>query len=89
MQGLSADAWIQAQIDAAVAPYVGRLPAAEIAWMRERLAETLATEPRAKDLAARARPRPVVDESGEVRVGPAAEVGQSAPAAKVPRGRAG
>lgn len=66
MQGLLADPWIRAQIDAAVEPYVGRLPAEEIAWMREQLAETLATEPGAADLLRRARPRAPVERSGEV-----------------------
>ncbi len=73
MQGLLADPWIRAQIDAAVAPYVGRLPAEEIAWMRERLAETLASEPGAADLLKRARPRAVVEQSGEVLCAPFSE----------------
>ena len=86
MQGPSADGWIQSQIDAAVAPYVGRLSAEDIAWMRARLAETLATDLRAKDLLQRARPR-VVEKSGEVRCGPGAE--ESAPASPARRGRTG
>jgi hypothetical protein len=81
MDGLLADPWIQAQIDAAVAPYVGRLPAEEIAWMRERLAEALATEKRGQDLVRRARPR-VVERSGEVVRGEAAP-----PAPQARRGR--
>lgn len=73
MQGLDTDPlapdpWIEAQIDAAVAPYVGRLPAAEIAWMRDRLAEALMTERRGQELVRRARPR-VVERSGEVHTG--------------------
>ncbi|WP_437280667.1 hypothetical protein WME90_08925 [Sorangium sp. So ce375] len=58
------DPWIAAQIDAAVAPYVGRLPAHEIAWMREQLAEVLQHDEEAGRLLRRAHPREV-DESGE------------------------
>lgn len=65
MDRLLSDPWIAAQIDAAVAPYVGSVSPDEIAWMRERLAEVLATDPGAAELLAAARPR-VVDESGEV-----------------------
>jgi len=63
---LLADPWIAAQVDAAVAPYRGRLPEEELAWMRDQLAENLATDERAARLLRRARP-PVVLESGEVR----------------------
>jgi len=68
MNPLLADPWIAAQIEAAVAPYVGRLSTGEVAWMREQLAETLATDERAALLLHRARP-PIVEESGEVRRG--------------------
>jgi hypothetical protein len=68
MLGPLADPWIQAQLDAAVAPYVGRLPAEEIAWMRERLSEALATERRGTELVRRAKPR-FVEKSGEVESG--------------------
>lgn len=84
MHGLDTDPWIEAQIDAAVAPYAGRLPAEEIAWMRERLAEALATERLGQELVRRARPR-VVERSGEVATGGAAE----APAKPRRRGRTG
>jgi hypothetical protein len=57
-----ADPWIAAQIDAAVAPYVGRLPAHEVAWMREQLAEVLARDPKAAPLLRGAR---APDQSGE------------------------
>jgi hypothetical protein len=87
MQGNPVDPWIQAQIDAAIAPYVAWLPADDIAWMRERLAETLAEDPRAKDLAGRARPRAVVEESGEVRCGPLSE--EAAPVVNPRRNRSG
>lgn len=66
MQGQDVDPWLEAQIDAAVAPYVARLPPEEIAWMRDRLFEALTTERRGQELARRARPR-VVEHSGEVR----------------------
>ena len=62
----SDDLWLTAQIDAAVAPYIGRLSEGEIAWMREQLAEVLAGDPGAAKLVRRARPV-TVDESGEVR----------------------
>jgi hypothetical protein len=65
---LLADPWVAAQVDAAVAPYVGRLPAAEVAWMRDQLAETLSTDERAAKLLRRARPT-VIERSGEVRRG--------------------
>ncbi|WP_437488329.1 hypothetical protein WME75_08530 [Sorangium sp. So ce1014] len=58
------DPWIAAQVDAAVAPYVGRLPAEEVAWMREQLAEVLLHDEEAIRLLRRAQPREV-DESGE------------------------
>ena len=87
MQGLLADPWIRSQIDAAVAPYVGRLPAEEIAWMREQLAETLASEPQAADLLRRARPRAAVEQSGEVTVKPFSE--EAAREERVRRDRTG
>ena len=70
MSSLLSDPWIATQVEAAVAPYVGRLPASEIAWMRERLAETLDSDPRAAELLRRAHPREV-DESGDIAVGDA------------------
>jgi hypothetical protein len=66
MHPLLEDAWVAEQVDAAVAPYVGRLSAPEVAWMRDQLAETLATDARAAQLLRRAEPVDV-DESGEVR----------------------
>jgi len=62
------DPWIAARVEEAVQPYVGRLPAAQLAWMREQLAEILAAEPEAADLLRRAHPR-VADTSGEVPQG--------------------
>lgn len=66
MHPLLSDPWIAAHVEAAVAPYVGRLSAGEIAWMREQLAETIASDERAQHLAWRAR-SVEVNESGEVR----------------------
>lgn len=66
MHPLLADPWIAAQVEAAVAPYVGRLSAGELAFMRDQLAETLASDDRAQRLARRTRPIHV-DESGEVQ----------------------
>lgn len=62
---LLSDPWIAQQIDEAVAPYVGVLPPAQIAWMREQLAETLAGDEGAARLLHRAHPRSV-DISGEL-----------------------
>lgn len=66
MHPLLEDPWIAAQVDAAVALYEGRFSAAEVAWMRDQLAETLASDERAALLLRRARPVHV-QESGEVR----------------------
>ncbi len=68
MHPLLADPWIAARIDAAVAPYVGRLPPDQVAWMREQLAETLASDETGKELLARAKPA-LVEQSGEVTRG--------------------
>jgi hypothetical protein len=65
MRLLASDPWIAAQIDGIVAPYSGRLTAREIAWIREQLAVTLASDERAAALAKAAAPRQV-EESGEV-----------------------
>lgn len=85
MEGLDTDPWLEAQLDAAVAPYVSRLPAEEIAWMRDRLAEALMTERRGLELLRRARPR-FVERSGEVPTDAGAQA-----AARTPerRGRTG
>jgi len=69
MHPLLADEWIRAQVDAAVKPFIGALPADRIAWMREQLAETLATNPDAALLLRRAHPHPV-EKSGEVAASP-------------------
>jgi hypothetical protein len=76
MPDSSDDLWLTAQIEAAVAPYKDRLSEAEIAWMREQLAEVLAGDPAASTLVRRARPI-TVDESGEVRRGPGGKVVQT------------
>ncbi len=79
MHPLLSDPFVVAQIDAAVAPYKGRLSEGEIAWMRERLAETLDKDPRAAKLLHRSRPVKV-EQSGEVSQG-----GAAAPAPGVKR----
>jgi len=90
---LLADAWVAAQVDAAVAPYVGRLPASDVAWMRDQLAETLSTDERAAKALRRAKP-PTIDRSGEVRRGgveePAgdADAGRSAQVRELKRPKA-
>jgi len=58
------DPWIAAQVDAALAPYQGRLPARDLAWMREQLAELLARDEHAARLLRNAHPREA-DRSGE------------------------
>jgi hypothetical protein len=83
MHPLLEDAWVAAQVDAAVAPYVGRLSAAEVAWMRDQLAETLASDERGATLLRRAEPLEV-DESGEVR-----RDRRGAPSARQGRSKAG
>jgi hypothetical protein len=65
MTSLLADPWVKSQIDRAVAPYVGRLPEREIAWMREELAEILASDERAAAVLRGAMPREV-DQSGDI-----------------------
>lgn len=59
------DVWLEAEVEAAVAPYVGVLPEEELGWMRERLRETLQSDAEAASLAHAARPRHV-DQSGTV-----------------------
>jgi hypothetical protein len=66
MHPLLEDPWIAAQIEAAVAPYEGSLSAEELAWMRDQIAETLATDEKAALLLRRARPVRA-EESGELR----------------------
>lgn len=88
MHTLLEDPWVAAQIDAAVAPYVNRLPAREVAWMREQLAETLASNDKAANLLRRARPA-VVEESGEVRRGTSAKAAGVTPIGVARRSKAG
>ncbi len=66
MHPLLEDPWIAAQIEAAIAPYAGRLSEEELAWMRDQLAETMASDEKAALLLRRARPV-MISESGEVR----------------------
>ena len=70
------DPWIAARIEAAVAPYVGRVSAEELAWMKEQMAASLVEHEKAAKLLRRARPA-VVDESGEVRKDGAASDGDA------------
>ena len=80
---LLSDPWIAARIDEALAPYVGRLPANEVAWMREQLVETLSNDEHAASVLRAALPRHV-DQSGEVaKDGSSAE--EAAPAKKKAR----
>ncbi|EYF02405.1 hypothetical protein [Chondromyces apiculatus] len=61
---LLSDPWIAEQIESAVAPYAGRLPARELDWMREQLAEMLTHDEHASRLLRQAHPREV-EQSGE------------------------
>jgi len=63
MHTLLDDPWVAAQVDAAIAPYVGKLSETDLAWMRDQLAETLAEDAYAASLVRRAHPR-VSDQSG-------------------------
>jgi hypothetical protein len=56
----------EALADKAMAPYAGRLPAAQLARMRAALIDALATHPNAHRLVAQLARRPVVERSGEV-----------------------
>jgi hypothetical protein len=62
------EAWLAKQVDAALAPYVGKLAEADLAWMREQLTDRLRTDRDLALLAHRAEPR-TVDESGEIYYG--------------------
>jgi hypothetical protein len=81
MHPLLADPWIAEQIDRAVAPYVGKLSADEIGWMREQLADELASNDQASAVLRRAQPR-VVDQSGEVARDPEVAAIEPQPARK-------
>jgi hypothetical protein len=60
------DPFVAQEIDAALQPYAHALSAAELAWMRDQLAETLANDPDARRVLDAAHPRNEdVDESGE------------------------
>ena len=58
------DPFIATQIDAALEPYATLLDDAELAWMRERLAEQLLLDPTLTRVLDAAFPRDI-DESGE------------------------
>jgi hypothetical protein len=79
MNPLLSDPWISQRVDEALAPYIGRLPASDVAWMREQLAETLSNDEHAAAVLRAALPRHV-DQSGEVAHG--SEQAEKAPAVK-------
>jgi hypothetical protein len=90
MQLLASDPWIAAQIDEVVAPYVGRLPARDVAWIRDQLAETLIADEHAARLLKAAHPRDNVDESGEIGGGRPEDANPNVSAAPTPvRSKAG
>ncbi len=59
------DPFVAAEIEAALAPYIDRLPAEQLEWMREQLAMALQDDPAARAALDGAHPRAEVDESGE------------------------
>ena len=90
MRLLVSDPWIAAQIDEVVAPYVGRLPARDIAWIRDQLAETLIADEHAARLLKAAHPHNNVDESGEIGGDLPEDADPTIPAAHTPvRSKAG
>lgn len=58
--------WLADMVDAAVAPYRGRVSDEDLAWMREELAARLVDDPELSRLADDARDRGPVDESGKI-----------------------
>lgn len=79
MNPLLSDPWISQRVDEALAPYIGRLPASDVAWMREQLAETLSNDEHAAAVLRAALPRHV-EQSGEVVQG--TDQAEKAPAVK-------
>ena len=61
----SDDPFVAEEIRMALQPYVHRLSAEDLAWMRAQLTELLAQDPEARTLLERAHPRGTVDRSGE------------------------
>ena len=72
MHVLLADPWVSRQIDQALKPYAGRMSGTELGWMREQLAELLASDEHAALLVRRAHPR-LVEQSGEIGFEPIAD----------------
>jgi len=60
------DMQVEAEVERALAPYVGTVSAEVLDEMRTTLRFALATHPVAQDLLRRLRPAPEVDESGSV-----------------------
>ena len=87
MDPITSNPWVVAQIERALEPYVGRIPASELEWMRKQLVETLTSDEHAASVLRGALPRDV-EQSGEVvrgTVTPAAA--EAEPAAKRGGGR--
>ncbi len=62
-------AWLEAEVDAALAPYRDKLGAEDLEWMRVALLGSLTDDPSSRELVRAAFPREV-DQSGDVFVGP-------------------
>jgi hypothetical protein len=62
------DAWVRDEVERVVAPYAGSLSAENLAWIRDQVADRLATEPSMARLLRRAHPAPV-DRSNQIPTG--------------------
>jgi len=58
-------AWLDQQVEEALAVYADKVAPADLAWMREQMLERLQSDPSLALLAHRAQPR-TVDESSEI-----------------------
>jgi hypothetical protein len=57
--------WLSEIVEAELRAYVGAVDEEELAWMRERIVERLATDAELSRVARDARPRSAADESGK------------------------
>jgi hypothetical protein len=62
------DAFVAAQIDRALAPFVDKLDGDQLAWMREQLARTLVEDDAARAVLVGAHPRNIENSGEQVRL---------------------
>jgi len=62
------DPFVLAQVERALEPFVDRLDADELAWMREQLARTMVDDEQARALLMGAHPRDVESSGEQVRL---------------------